>query len=239
MIRQVKDVAETAGELLVAKAGESVQKSGRFVVVLSGGSTPLKMYAWLVEHHADAPFWRNTHVFWGDERFVPHDHPDSNYGAAKGVLLDSLPVPKGQIHPWPYLGGNPEAAAAVYADLLRQVLDDAPFDLTLLGLGDDAHTASLFPGTGAVFDEGLTTVVRPAGKETRLSLTAGTLSHSRTVAFLVQGEGKRAALEATLAPDGTSDYTSNQAPDLNRTPARAVSAREELLWLTDVPLQTS
>lgn len=228
MIRQVTDVAEAAGALLAEKAEESVAASGRFMVVLSGGSTPLKMYAWLVEHYTDAPFWRDTHVFWGDERFVPHSHPDSNYGAAKRVLLDPLPVPKGQIHPWPYLEGDPDAAAAAYADLLRQVLGDAPFDLTLLGLGDDAHTASLFPGTGAVFDEGLTTVVRPAGKETRLSLTTGTLSRSRTVAFLVQGEGKRTALEATLAP--------NDAPDLNRTPARAVSALEELLWLTDVPL---
>lgn len=227
MTRIVKNVAEAAGALLVEKAQRSVQ-GGRFVVVLSGGSTPLKMYAWLAEHHADAPFWGHTHVFWGDERFVPHNHPDSNYGAAKKALLGALPIPDGQVYPWPYLAGDPEGAAAAYADTLQQVVGAAPFDLTFLGLGDDAHTASLFPGTGAVFDEGLTTVVRPPRKEVRLSLTSGTLSRSRTVAFLVQGEGKRDALNATLSP---TDH-----PDFNRTPARAISAREELLWLTDVAL---
>lgn len=227
MIRTVDNVAEAAGALLLEKAERSVQERGRFVVVLSGGSTPLKMYAWLIKEHADAPFWEHTHVFWGDERFVPHEHPDSNYGAAKKALLDTLPIPSEQVYPWPYLAGDPERAAHTYADTLEQ-LDDAPFDLTFLGLGDDAHTASLFPGTGAVFDEGLTTVVRPPGKGVRLSLTARALSRSRTVAFLVQGEGKRDALNATLSPDGRSD--------LDRTPAQAINAREELMWLTDVTL---
>lgn len=227
VIRTVDNVAEAAGALLLEKARGSVQERGRFVLVLSGGSTPLKMYAWLLEGHADAPFWGRTHVFWGDERFVPHDHPDSNYGAAKAALLDKLAVPAEQIYPWPYQS-DPGAAAAEYASTLQEVLGDAPFDLTFLGLGDDAHTASLFPGTGAVFDEGLTTVVQPPGKETRLSLTASKLSQSRTVAFLVQGEGKRAALEATLSPDAQ--------PDLDRTPARAVHAQDEVLWLMDLTL---
>lgn len=226
MIRTVHDVAEAAGTLLLEKAEMSVQERGRFVLVLSGGSTPLKLYAWLTERHADAPFWKHTHIFWGDERFVPHDYPDSNYGAARAALLDKLVIPTEQIHPWPYVEGNPDAAAAEYADTL-QALDDA-FDLTFLGLGDDAHTASLFPGTGAVFDEGTTTVVRPPGKEVRVSLTASRLSQSRTVAFLVQGEGKRDALEATLSP--------TEKPDFDWTPARAVSAQEELFWLTDVEL---
>ena len=224
MITKVDNVAEAAGALLLEKARESVEERGRFVLVLSGGSTPLKMYAWLTEGHADEPFWAHTHILWGDERFVPHSHPDSNYGAAKASLLDYLTVPAEQIHPWSYVEGNPDAAAADYADTLQE-LGDA-FDLTFLGLGDDAHTASLFPGTGAVFDEGSTTVVRPPGKETRLSLTVGRLNRSRTVAFLVQGEGKRAALEATLSPTDT--------PDFNRTPARAIRAQEDLLWLTDV-----
>ncbi|CAA9564300.1 MAG: 6-phosphogluconolactonase, eukaryotic type [uncultured Truepera sp.] len=228
MIKTVDNVAEAAGALLLEKAEESIRERGRFVVVLSGGSTPLKMYAWLIEGHADAPFWEHTHVFWGDERFVPHEHPDSNYGAAKRALLDALPIPSEQVYPWLYGAGDPEGAAHTYADTLQQTLADAPFDLTFLGLGDDAHTASLFPGTGAVFDEGLTTVVRPPGKGTRLSLTARRLSRSRTIAFLVQGEGKRDALSATLSPTET--------PDFDRTPARAISAQEELVWLTDVTL---
>lgn len=228
VVERVKNVAEAAGALFAKHAERSVSEHGRFFVNLSGGSTPLKMYAWLTAEHAGAPFWEHTHFFWGDERFVPHDHPDSNYGAAKAALLDSLGIAAANVHPWPYHEGDPDSAAADYADLLQQTLGDAPFDLTLLGLGDDAHTASLFPGTGAVFDEGLTTVVRPPGKETRLSLTSKMLSHSRTVVFLVQGESKREALERTLA--ATDD------PNFDRTPARAISAHEALVWLTDVSL---
>lgn len=228
VVERVKNVAEAAGALFAKHAERSVAERGRFTVNLSGGSTPLKMYAWLVAQHADDPFWKHTYFFWGDERFVPHDHPDSNYGAAKAALLDPLEIAAAHVHPWPYHEGDPDSAAADYANLLQQTLGDKPFDLTLLGLGDDAHTASLFPGTGAVFDEGLTTVVRPPGKETRLSLTSKMLSHSRTVAFLVQGEGKREALDRTLAPADT--------PDLDRTPARAISAHEALIWLTDVVL---
>lgn len=228
MIQYVKDVSQAAGALFVAQAEASVAANGRFTVVLSGGSTPMKMYAQLAAEYADAPFWRHTHVFWGDERFVPHDHPDSNYGAAKEALLDRVALPPENVHPWPYVEDDPETAAMELGDTLQTFLSTAPFDLTFLGLGDDAHTASLFPGTGAVFDEGTTTVVKPPGKETRLSMTANTLSRSRTVAFLVQGEGKKAALERTLSPDPLPNYDS--------TPARAIRAQNEVLWLTDVEL---
>ena len=228
MIEYVKDVAQAAGKLFVEKAEASVAANGRFTVVLSGGSTPLNMYGWLTQNYADAPFWQHTHVFWGDERFVPHDHPDSNYGVAKKVLLGRVPVPPENVHPWPYVEGDPETAAMELGDTLQTFLSAAPFDLTFLGLGDDAHTASLFPGTGAVFDEGLTTVVKPPGKETRLSMTIGTLSRSRTVAFLVQGEGKRDALTRTLSPDPSPNY--------DQTPAKAIRAQDEVLWLTDLEL---
>lgn len=231
MIKHVSDVAAAGAERLLQEANRSVSARGRFTLVLSGGSTPLKMYAILSEHHAREAFWAKTHVFWGDERFVPHESPESNYGAAREALLGRLPIPEAQVHPWPYLENDPEGAAAQYADTLRRAVGDLPFDLTFLGLGDDAHTASLFPGTGAVYDEGKTTVVRPAGKGTRLSLTANQLSLSRVIAFLVSGEGKRGALEATLAP---ADF-----PDLNRTPARALHAQDELVWLTDVALTLS
>ena len=228
MLEYVKDVAEAAKTLFLETARESVAVNGRFVVVLSGGSTPLKMYEKLAAEHADDSFWQHTHIFWGDERFVPHSDPDNNYGVAKKALLDRVAVPPDNLHPWPYLEGDPETAATELGDTLQPFLDDALFDLTFLGLGDDAHTASLFPATGAVFDEGLTTVVRPPGKETRLSMTANTLSRSRKVAFLVQGEGKRDALTRTLSP------TKN--PNYDQTPARAIRAQDEVLWLTDVEL---
>lgn len=228
MIKHVDDVAAAGVELLLQVANQSVAERGRFALVLSGGSTPLKMYAVLASGHADAAFWAETHIFWGDERFVPHDHPESNYGAAVGALLEKIALPKTHVHPWPYNEGEPDKAAYAYSETIWQAIGDDPFDLTFLGLGDDAHTASLFPGTGAVFDEGWVTVVRPRGKGTRVSLTANRLSQSRTVAFLVAGEGKRAALEATLSP--------SDAVDLDTTPARAVHAQDELVWLTDVSL---
>jgi hypothetical protein len=120
------------------------------------------------------------------------------------------PSPPPGSTPWRYREGEPDAAAAEYADTLQDVLRGDP-STSPFGVGDDAHTASLFPGNRGGLRRGPDDVVRPSGKETRLSLTAGQLSQSRTVAFLVQGEGKRAALEATLSPTET--------PDFSRTPS--------------------
>lgn len=224
-IATVPDVASAAAEL-VAREMLRAAARGRFVLNLSGGSTPLAMFA-LLAAQPELP-WPQTWVVWGDERFVPPDHEASNQRAARAALLDRVPLPEQQILPWPYHPNGPEAAARSYGALLEATFPESPrFDLTLLGLGSDAHTASLFPGTGAVAAGGVTTVVRPSGdSQTRLSMTAGTLSSSRTVAFLVSGESKRAALQATLAGSGEHD----------RYPARAISARERLLWLTDLEL---
>ena len=224
-VQRVDDVGEAGAQLFVETAQRSIEARGTFYAALSGGSTPLEMYAHLVERYRDAPFWTQTQLFWGDERFVPHDDEDSNYGAAKAHLLRHVPIPDGQVHPWSYLEDEPERSAHSYAAIISEVLGEEPrFDLTFLGLGDDAHTASLFPGTGAVKEEGLTVVVRPDGKGTRLSLTASLLSQSRTVAFLVQGGKKREALGATLHGE----------KDIERYPAQAVSAQERLLWLTNL-----
>ena len=203
-IRVVDDVARAAADVFIEQAEQAVRERNQFVVALSGGSTPLAMYTLLVEDSADATFWQFTHVFWGDERYVPHDHPDSNYGVAQGALLEHVPIPATHVHPVPYLPDQPDEAARNYAITLSQVLGNSPvLDLTLLGLGDDAHTASLFPGTGAVYAEGLVTVVDTDAKGTRISLTSSMLSSSRTVAFLVAGEKKRQALAETL--EGTNE----------------------------------
>jgi 6-phosphogluconolactonase len=226
-VRYVNNVARAATDLFIAQAEHAIQERGEFHVILSGGSTPLAMYKLLVEEAAEALFWQHTNVFWGDERFVPHDHADSNYGAAKQALLEHVPIPPNHIHPMPFLKGDPNAAAQGYQLTLTQVLGNTPMaDLTLLGLGDDAHTASLFPHTGAIHADGLVTVVETESKGTRLSLTPSTLSHSRTVAFLVAGDKKRAALTNTL----------NAPKDIDRYPAQAIKARESLLWLTDINL---
>jgi len=222
-ILHVNDVAASALELFVRTQRSAVAARGRFVTALSGGSTPLPMYRALASR-ADLP-WDATWVAWGDERYVPLDHPDSNAGAARGAFLDAVPIPPEQVLPWPHLA-TPEASARAYADALRHALGDPPtFDLTLLGLGADGHTASLFPGTGAALEPGPTLVVRPAGQpQIRLSLGAAALGRSRVVAFLIGGEEKRAALRATLHGTG----------DLDRFPARAIGALERLLVITDL-----
>jgi 6-phosphogluconolactonase len=219
----VDDVGAAALRLFEDVMTAAVSARGRFVAVLSGGSTPLPLYRALAGR-AELP-WQRSWLFWGDERYVPLDDPESNAGAAFTAFLDAVPVPREQVFPWPHLD-TPEASAEAYAATLERVLGAAlSFDLTLLGLGGDGHTASLFPGTGAASRPGLTQVVRPPGTAlTRLSLGAEVLSRSRVVAFLVQGEGKRSALEATLAGED----------DIDDHPARAVSARERLVVFTDL-----
>ena len=222
----VADVASAGADLVGDEMRRAIPR-GRFVLNLSGGNTPLAMFR-LLALRPELP-WATTWVVWGDERFVPPEHAASNQRAARAALLDRVPVPENQILPWPHDARGPSAAVEGYSALLVEAFGSRPlFDLTLLGLGSDAHTASLFPGTAAVRAQGLATVVRPAGEPlVRLSMTAASLSSSRTVAFLVSGEGKRAALETTLA--GTDDF--------DRYPARAIGARERLLWLTDLQVE--
>ncbi len=225
-LRTVTSVAAAAAELFIASSKQSVAQSGRFNVVLSGGSTPLTMYEYLVK--ASGIPWDKTVVFWGDERFVPFEHPDSNYGTAKKALLEAVAIPGKQIHPWPYLAQKPQAAARQYAHTIRTVLGPKPkFDLIFLGLGEDAHTASLFPDSKIIEATDMTVVsqIRSSGA-IRLSLNAETLSLGRVVAFLVSGEKKREALVQTL----------HGPRDPKRYPAQAITAKEQLIWLTDLEL---
>jgi 6-phosphogluconolactonase len=204
---------------------QAVRKRGRCLLVLSGGRTPLALYR-LLAREPQLP-WPNTLLFWGDERFVPLEHPDSNAGAALEALVDRVPIPRAQVHAWPILE-EPGASAAAYARLLIEVAGRQPvFDVTLLGLGADCHTASLFPGTATHLEAGLTVASHPPGMgQARLSLTATALSHSRNVLFLVSGSEKRTALATLLAAEG----------DPGNCPARAIGALDRLLVITDQPL---
>ena len=135
---------------------QALASTGRFAIALSGGSTPKRLYEVLAEPDFAHRFpWERTHLFWGDERFVPADSADSNYRMTRLALLDHVKVPPGHIHPMP-TSGNPAEAAQAYQATLEQyysheTLDMARplFDVTLLGLGENGHTASLFPGTPA------------------------------------------------------------------------------------------
>jgi 6-phosphogluconolactonase len=213
---------------LMAKA---LAKEGKFALCLAGGSTPKALYELLAEEPYKSGFpWGRTHVFFGDERFVAQTHPDSNFKMAWDALLSKVALPEENIHAVPDDGEPEEAAARYEADLKAyfgaEVLlsEWTLFDVTLLGLGEDGHTASLFPGTDALDERGLwATAVIGAKPEPRITLTYPVLEHSGTVAFVVTGESKRAVMAKVLGGDVTQ-------------PAARVSPRGELVWFTDLSL---
>jgi 6-phosphogluconolactonase len=175
-------------------------KDGAFSVALSGGSTPRRLYRLLVEPPYRNRFpWSRTHWFWSDERFVPHDDPLSNYRMVREALLSRAPIPASNIHPISTEGITAEAAASAYERELKAFygagrLDPARplFDVTLLGLGPDGHTASLFPGTTVLAErDRWVAAVDGAKTEVRITLTYPALESSRHAAFLVAGEDKR------------------------------------------------
>jgi 6-phosphogluconolactonase len=201
---------------------------GRFAWCLSGGSTPKTTYGLLAaEPFRDRFPWDRTHIFFGDERFVPHDHPDSNYRMAHEAMIAHVPLREAQVHPW-QTDSDPDYAALHYADTLKRfygadTLDPAKplFDVNFLGLGEDGHTASLFPGLAALQERtAWTAAVIGAKPEPRLTLTYPVLDSSRVVAFLAAGEGKRAILARALAGD-------------TALPAVGVHPAGELRWFTD------
>lgn len=177
---------------------------GNFAMALSGGSTPRRLYEYLGKPpYLDNFPWPRTHWFWGDERFVPLDDSESNFRMARQSLLSQVPIPQANIHAIPTEGVSPDASASAYQLTLKSfygadLLDpDRPlFDVTLLGLGPDGHTASLFPGT-AILDERERWVaaVTDAKGKARITLTYPVLESSRHTAFLVTGTEKRAILD--------------------------------------------
>jgi 6-phosphogluconolactonase len=207
-------LAELAADWLLALARH---KTGRFSVALSGGSTPRRLYQLLASPPRRCLFpWDRTVWFWGDERFVPHENPASNYRMVHDAMLARAPVPARNIHPMPTEGLEPEAAAAVYERTLKQfygeqeLAPDKPlFDVVLLGLGTNGHTASLFPDMAVLQERrrwvGIMTDPQ-AG--TRLTLTYPALESSRETAFLVAGEDKRAVLRRVL--DGDTSLPATQ-----------------------------
>lgn len=187
----------------------ALAKPDAFSLCLSGGLTPKALYARLAQPpYRDSFPWARTHLFWGDERCVPKDDPLSNYRMVKEALLDHAPIPAANIHPVD-TDLAPEAAAAAYAGALQafyggDALDPARplFDVNLLGLGDDGHTASLFPNTAVLNERTLwAAAVVGAKAEARVTLTYPVLESSRHAAFLVTGEGKAAILTRLMADD--------------------------------------
>lgn len=224
------ELARAAAEDFTVRAEKATAGGDRFSVALSGGSTPrrlLRLLADPAEPFRDRIDWRAVHLFQGDERHVPPDHPESNFRMVREALLDAVPVPAGNVHRM--RGEEPEAerAAMIYEDELRACFSGAPrFDLVLLGLGADAHTASLFPGTSVV-RERERWVAAPWVEKLgafRITLTPAVFERAAAVIFLVAGEEKAGALHDVL--EGEID------PD--RYPAQGVRPTEgEILWLVD------
>lgn len=237
MIRILPDagtLARAVADLVAARSADAIRARGRFTLALAGGETPRSAYTLLADGtYTGSVDWTRVHLLWGDERCVPPDDPRSNYRMARLALLTRVPVPPQQVH---RIRGEdePVAAAAAYETLLRGLLGSAGADgppergpdLVLLGMGPDGHTASLFPGLGAVRERVRWVVAERGGPGAlwRVTLTPVVLNTAREVAFIVSGAGKagalREVLEGPLAPD--------------RLPAQAVrSASGRLTWLVD------
>lgn len=193
-------LAAAAGELFFELAHKAIAERGRFNALLSGGSTPRAVYQWLAKH-GDMLDWQRVQLFFGDERCVPPDHAESNYRMAKEAMLDALDqygVMTYRIEAeWP-----PEDAAARYEATLKTMFpgDFPRFDLIYLGLGNDAHTASLFPNTRAIHEEERWFVANQVedGGAWRITATPPVINNARQIAFLVTGASKAEAVQQVI-----------------------------------------
>lgn len=230
-LRIVEDAAAlaTAGADIVADAAASAGE--RFVMGLAGGSTPKPLYETLATRpYRDRIDWARAEIVLGDERFVDPDDPASNFRMIRTALLDHVPIPERQKHAVPYEGLDVAQAAERYELVLKQlygaqeIRPERPvFDICLLGMGDDGHTASLLPGQDALLGERRRWVlpVTEGRPEQRVTLTLPVLDSARLVVFLVSGESKRAMLERILSGEET------------RVPSALVRPAGRLVWLAD------
>lgn len=227
-------LARAAADRFAEVVGAAVAERGTAAVALSGGSTPKRMGELLAgPEYRDRIPWGRLEIFWGDERWVPEASPESNAGEARRTFLDRVPLPPQRIHTFATEGIEPELAAIAYAARLRTIVgptDPAAglprFDLVLLGMGDDGHTASLFPGTEALHETAALVVANRVPKldAVRLTFTAPLLNNAREVVFLIGGAGKAEMLAAVL--DGPERPT-----DLPSQMIRPAAGR--LTWLVD------
>ena len=235
IVADTEELSRVAAAKFVRRAKDAVQAKGTFTVALSGGSTPKSLYILLADDaalRAVVP-WDKVHFFWGDERHVPPDHPDSNYRMEHEAMLSKVPVPPTNVHR--IKSEHPEASQAAdeYDQLLREFFGLAAeqfpqFDLVLLGLGPDGHTASLFPGTAALHEQTRLVVANWVEKfnTDRITLTPPVLNNAACIIFLVGGEDKAETLQAVLQGE----------KQLERFPAQLISPTHgTLLWLVDRP----
>lgn len=217
---------DRALELVVSKIEAAIASSDRCTIALSGGSTPKALYAALATQNLT---WEKIHVFWGDERYVNAQHPDSNQRMAREAWLDRVNIPAANIHPMPTAAGDPQADALKHdreiSEFFGVAAGEIPvFDIILLGMGDDAHTASLFPHTEALQTcDRLVTVGNKDGQP-RITFTIRLINQAKCVVFIVAGASKQNALAQVFAPQA----------DPFAYPSKLIQPQPgELWWLLD------
>ncbi|PYS83030.1 MAG: 6-phosphogluconolactonase [Acidobacteria bacterium] len=224
-----EQVAREAAGLFVRLSIEAISTRGSFSVALSGGSTPRRIYELLAsDDYRTQVSWPGVHVFFGDERTVPPDHADSNYRMANETMLSLVPVPAKNVHRMNGVG-DAAASASEYESELRAFFGDLAWprlDLVMLGMGDDGHTASLFPGSAALEEQQAWVVANWVEKfqTWRITLTAPAINAARRVLFLVTGAGKADRLREVLKGER----------DPARLPSQLIQPRDGTLeWLVD------
>jgi len=224
-----QDLFQAAAEEVIRVATASIARRGRFTIALSGGSTPKNLYT-LIAANASLP-WGKMFFFWGDERHVPPTDPESNYRMAEEAILSRVPVPPGNIFRIPAEKPDAAAAAEAYDETLRKFFATAPgqfprFDLILLGLGPDGHTASLFPETAALQERSRLVVANWVEKlnASRITLTLPVLNAAQEVTFLVSGADKAPVLHEVLEGKTPGE----------KYPSKLVRPSDgELIWFVD------
>jgi 6-phosphogluconolactonase len=242
----LETLSRAAAEFTWRLAEENVQKHGAFTLVLSGGNTPRTLYETLARPPFDTRMpWDNTHLFWGDERCVSSDHPDSNFAMAFRTLISRIPIPSQNVHRIPADIDPPENAAKAYEKLLRAFFKTSvktethsnascraepfpSFDLILLGVGKDGHTASLFPGDQALEEEkhwvAAVRATHGSPPVPRITLTLPVINKAECVLFMVSGSGKREVIRSILE---------DLDPAPRSYPAARVSPEGMVVWLID------
>lgn len=230
IFKNIRDLSLAATNLFIESASQAITQRGRFLVVLSGGDTPTPLYQTLAGiHYRNQINWAKVHAFWGDERCVPPDDPGNCYYQARLALLDHVDIPADNIHRIQSTL-EPASAATDYARTLKVYstppLDWPRFDLVLLGMGEDGHTASLFPGSPVEIASPTVAVTanyqdRPAR---RVSLTPPVFNSARQIVFLVSGGSKSETLASVL----NGEYHPEQLPAQRIRPTDG-----EVIWLVD------
>jgi len=226
-----QELFAAAAEEVIHAADEAIKVRGKFTLALSGGSTPKALYNLLATNARTALPWERMYFFWGDERHVPPNDPDSNYRMVTEAMLSKVPIPPANVFRIEAENPDASAAAAAYEQTLRKFFqleaNGVPrFDLILLGMGPDGHTASLFPATEGLKEKSRLVIANWVEKlkTHRLSFTLPVLNAAHTVAFLVSGTDKAPALKAVLEGNDPGE----------QYPAKLVQPKDgKLIWFLD------